>query len=109
MITPSEDCFVGIDVSQARLDVATMPGEAPWSVANDNLGLKELRRRLQSLSPQLIVLEATGGLEVPAAAELAAAGLAVTVVNPRQACDFALVSPGAINPLGLSWTPTIRR
>ena len=44
---------------------------------------------MRALSPQLIVLEATGGLEVPAAAELAAAGLAVAVINPRQARDFA--------------------
>lgn len=89
MMTSSDECFVGIDVSQARLDVATVPGEEPWSVANDSTGLRELRRQLQALSPRLIVLEATGGLEVPAAAELAAAGLAVAVVNPRQARDFA--------------------
>lgn len=89
MMTSSDECFVGIDVSQARLDVAVMPGKEPWSVANDSAGLRQLRRQLQALSPQLIVLEATGGLEVPAAAELAAAGLAVAVVNPRQARDFA--------------------
>jgi transposase len=36
-----------------------------------------------------VVLEATGGFERPAVAALAAAGLAVAVVNPRQARDFA--------------------
>ncbi len=35
------------------------------------------------------MLEATGGYEVPLAAALAAAGLRVAVVNPRQARDFA--------------------
>jgi transposase len=41
------------------------------------------------LGPALIVLEATGGLEYAAAAARAAAGLAVAVVNPRQARAFA--------------------
>ena len=27
MMTSSDECFVGIDVSQARLDVALMPGD----------------------------------------------------------------------------------
>ncbi|MBI1902308.1 MAG: transposase, partial [Planctomycetia bacterium] len=37
----------------------------------------------------LIVLEATGGYEQVVTAELAAAGLPVVVVNPRQVRDFA--------------------
>lgn len=45
--------------------------------------------RLQALHPTLIVLEATGGLERPATAALATAGLPVVIVNPRQARDFA--------------------
>ena len=44
---------------------------------------------MQVLQPTLIVLEATGGLEVPVTAALTAAGLPVVVVNPRQARDFA--------------------
>ena len=44
---------------------------------------------LQAQSPTLVVLEATGGLEVPLAAALAVAGLPVAVVNPRQVRDFA--------------------
>jgi transposase len=39
--------------------------------------------------PCLIVLEATGGLETRLACELAAQGLPVAVINPRQARDFA--------------------
>jgi transposase len=45
--------------------------------------------RRQALPPTLSVLEATGGLERAAPAALAAAGLPVVVVNPRQARDFA--------------------
>lgn len=44
---------------------------------------------MTALAPQLILLEATGGLQIRAAGELAAAGLPVAVVNPRQVRDFA--------------------
>ena len=36
-----------------------------------------------------VILEATGGLEAPVASVLAAAGIAVAIVNPRQVRDFA--------------------
>ncbi|ANF89262.1 hypothetical protein A7J50_5946 (plasmid) [Pseudomonas antarctica] len=39
--------------------------------------------------PVLVVLEATGGYEWLAPAELCAAGLPVVIVNPRQVRDFA--------------------
>ena len=45
--------------------------------------------RLTSLAPALVVLEATGGLELPLAGELLDAALPVAVVNPRQVRDFA--------------------
>jgi transposase len=45
--------------------------------------------RLQALAPALVVVEATGGLESPLVAALAAAGVPVVVINPRQARDFA--------------------
>ena len=80
--------FVGIDVSKDRLDVAARPGPS-WSCRNDPDGIAALAARLAAAPPALIVLEATGGLEAPAAAALAAAGLPVAVVNPRQARDFA--------------------
>jgi transposase len=48
-----------------------------------------LVERLRGLSPTLIVLEATGGLAVPLTSAVAAAGLPVVVVNPRQVRDFA--------------------
>jgi transposase len=44
---------------------------------------------LKAVSPTLVVLEATGGLEVPLTGALAAARLPVVVVNPRQVRDFA--------------------
>jgi transposase len=78
------DVFVGIDVSKKTLDVAVRPGEQLWSVSNDEAGIAELCERLTALQPECIVLEATGGLELPAATALAVAKLPVAVVNPRQ-------------------------
>jgi len=81
--------FVGIDVAKAELVVSTQPTEERWTVANDERGVRTLVERLRSLEPQLIVLEATGGYELLCVAALAAAGLPVVVVNPRQVRDFA--------------------
>jgi transposase len=81
--------YVGIDVAKAQLDVAARPGAEQWIVANDEEGIATLVARLRALHPTLVVLEATGGRELPVAAALATAGLAAAVVNPRQVRDFA--------------------
>lgn len=81
--------FVGIDVSKATLDVCIEPLGQTLHVAYDEAGVKLLVGRVEEITPTLIVLEATGGLEVRIATELASKGLPVAVVNPRQARDFA--------------------
>lgn len=82
-------CFVGVDVSKDLLEVAIRPTGERWSTSNDSPGLANLVARLEAEQPQAIVLEATGGYEVPVAAALGAAKLPVAVVNPRQVRDFA--------------------
>ncbi|MGE3538317.1 MAG: IS110 family transposase [Candidatus Tectimicrobiota bacterium] len=82
-------CFVGIDVAKAQLDIALRPSGARWAVPNDARGVATLVDQLQVRHPLLIVLEATGGLERAVTSALAAAGLPVVVVNPRQVRDFA--------------------
>ena len=89
MNTNSAEQFVGIDVSKETLDVATSPEHEHWVVSHDTRGMAVLVKRLERITPALIVLEATGGLEVPVAAALAAVKLPVVVVNPRQTRDFA--------------------
>ncbi len=81
--------FVGIDVSKQQLDIAVRPSGETWTVAHDEAGLSALVARLCEFAPTLIVLEATGSLEVALAGALAAATLPVAVVNPRQVRDFA--------------------
>jgi transposase len=80
---------IGIDVSKAHLDVYVYPSERRFHVAYDEGGVRELVAALESVREGVVVLEATGGLEVMIAASLAAAGFDVAVVNPRQVRDFA--------------------
>lgn len=86
-------CYAGIDVSKARLDVAVRRAGQPvgtvWGVDQDDTGRQTLVRRLQAAEVDLVVLEGTGGLERAAATALVQAGIAVSVVNPRQARAFA--------------------
>jgi transposase len=85
----SEAVFIGIDVSGDTLEVGSTSRSSTWRQANDVAGIEALTVELTALNPALVVLEATGGYEFEAACALQAAGLAVAVVNPRQARDFA--------------------
>lgn len=84
----STQVFVGIDISKAQLDLALRP-EGQFSAPNNEAGFAQVLERLNAVHPTLVVLEATGGLESPLTAVLAAAGVPVVVVNPRQVRDFA--------------------
>lgn len=83
------DRVVGVDVSKAWLDVGFSGVEEVERFENTAQGHEALGARLEGLSPQLVVLEASGGYEVGVTAHLGACGLAVAVVNPRQVRDFA--------------------
>jgi transposase len=87
-----DEVFVGIDVSKDRLDVHALPSGEAFSTSRASKGLDDLVKRLKALEPCLIVLEATGGFEVTVASSLAAVGLPVAIVNPRQVRDFARAS-----------------
>lgn len=81
--------FIGIDVSKAFLEVAVHQRDTRFAVANKESAFAELLAQLIALQPKLIVLEATGGLEIPVVSTLFAVGLPAVVVNPRQIRDFA--------------------
>jgi transposase len=89
MAEDDREVFVGIDVGKDRLDVHIRPLGQHLVVDNDEAGLAELAARLDARSPRLIVLEASGGYERPAAVALIDRGLRVAVVNPRQTRKFA--------------------
>ena len=81
--------FAGLDVGKDHLDLHVRPDGAAARFANDEPGIAAAVARLAAAGPGRIVVEATGGYEAPVVAALAAAGLPVVVVNPRQARDFA--------------------
>lgn len=83
------DKFVGIDISKDSLDLCIEPNDEVLHLAYDDNGIAQVVKRLTQVAPTLIVMEATGGLEMRLASELAAKGLPVAVINPRQARDFA--------------------
>jgi transposase len=85
-VAVSRPC-AGIDVSKTHLDAA-------WAqqferVSNDAGGWDALVAKFKADEVDVVVLEATGGYENAAACALQAAGLAVVMLNPRQARDFA--------------------
>lgn len=80
---------IGIDVSKSVLDVSAYPSGNTWQVEYSAPGITALAEELAALGPAVVVVEATGGLEVSLTAALGVAGLPVAVVNPRQVRDFA--------------------
>jgi transposase len=81
--------FIGIDVSKQWLEVAAHESNFKFHCPNKISHFGQLIAELIALRPALIVLEATGGLEIPVVNALHGIGLPVVVVNPRQVRDFA--------------------
>jgi transposase len=80
---------VGIDVAKDELAVAVLPSGESFIELNDERAVTRLVQRLSAMGCERIVLEASGGYETLVVGALAAAGLPVAVVNPRQVRDFA--------------------
>lgn len=80
---------IGIDVAKEHFDLHVRPTGESWRVSHTSEQFPALIARLTELAPERIILEATGGLEILLATQLAAAALPVVVINPRQARDFA--------------------
>jgi transposase len=87
--TMTEPLFIGIDVAKDTFHIASCPASIDISLPNNPTGTKQLIKTLQPYTVSLIVLEATGGYERPAVAELLEANFKVVVASPRQVRDFA--------------------
>jgi transposase len=77
----------GIDVSKEHLDTAW--ADRIERVSNDAGGWDALAAKLKADGVDVVALEASGGYEKGVACALQLAGLAVVVLNARQARDFA--------------------
>lgn len=84
----NQETFIGIDVAKSWLDIAWLTGQT-IRIEHTEAAIAGLAERLLAESPTLVVMEATGGLETQLATTLAAAGLPVAVVTPRQVRDYA--------------------
>jgi len=84
-----ERVYVGIDIAKANLEIAVYASETRWQFSNDEEGISHTTELLKELSPNLVVMEATGGYETPLAYTLKAHGIAVAIINPREVRDFA--------------------
>jgi len=84
-----ETVFAGIDVAKYHLDLCCLPsGESKRFKNNDN-GIRKMIEYLNKHRPQLTVMEATGGYEIPLATALQKAQIPMAVVNPKRIRDFA--------------------
>lgn len=102
-----DSIYVGIDVAKDSLELATWPVQSHQSFTNDGAGHDAVVAHVVGLRASMVVLEATGGYEMALACALQAAGVAVAVLNPRQARDFArsmgkLAKTDRIDALGLA-------
>src|SRR5687767_15022195 len=79
--------FVAVDVSKAMLDLATADGT--WRVPNSLSGIAALRKKLARYERPKVVCEATGRYGRLLARQMGRAGIAMSIVNPRQVRDFA--------------------
>lgn len=88
----TESQWVGIDVSQAWLDIAVRPSGSYWRIPNQEAGWPELLEQLKSISVSLVVVESTGGMERGIVQALQRQEVLVAVINPKRARDFAKAS-----------------
>ena len=82
-----EKLYIGIDISQDNLDMAAYPTGQIWQYKNNKSGIAKTVAKLKAINPELIVMEATGGLEQALKNAIDEAGLAVAVVNPKRIRD----------------------
>lgn len=84
-----QSIVAGVDVSKAELAIAVHPTGDRWTSGTTAEAIDALVRRLVTLQPALVVVEATGGYEAPFVAACAAAHVPVAIINPRQVRAFA--------------------
>lgn len=80
---------IGIDTSQAMLDIHVRPQGAYQSFENNPEGIRSAIRFIKPFKPTRVLIEATGRLEMDFFCAAHKAGLPVCVCNPIQVRKFA--------------------
>lgn len=83
---------VGIDTSQAQLDIAIIPSNEFFCVPNNQDGINEAIIKLKTIKPERVLIEATGRLELPFAIAAFKAGLPIVICNAAHVHSFAKAS-----------------
>lgn len=85
----SNPIYIGIDTSQTQLDIYVRPNDIFFSVSNDERGINDAIKRIQSYTPERVVIEATGRLELPFSIAAHHAQLPLAICNAAQVRSFA--------------------
>ena len=85
------DCFIGIDISKARLDVCVWPTCELRTFGNDAAGVAEFVTYARDLDPNLVAFEHTGRLSRDLIDQLVGEGIPSVLVDPRKVRAFATV------------------
>lgn len=80
---------VGVDTGKTQLDIHIRPLDLFFSVENNDKGIKKALETIKSHSPERIVIEATGRLEMPFVLACSEAQLPIVRANPVHIKRFA--------------------
>jgi transposase len=84
-----QNVSVGVDTGKFQLDIYIRPLDVYFTVNNDEKGIKEAVKTIKEYSPDRIVIEATGRLEMPFIMACASASLPFVIANPIHVKRFA--------------------
>ncbi|WP_224056071.1 IS110 family RNA-guided transposase [Vibrio penaeicida] len=80
---------IGVDTGKTQLDIFIRPLNLFFAVSNDDKGIKDAIKTIKKHSPERIVIEATGRLEMPFVLACAEAQLPIVRANPIHVKRFA--------------------
>lgn len=88
-IHTNQNINVGVDTGKFQLDIYIRPLGIYFTVSNDEKGIKEAIKTIKKHSPERIIIEATGRLEMPFIIACAKANLPFVIANPIHIKRFA--------------------
>lgn len=80
---------IGVDTGKFQLDIYIRPLGIYFTVSNDEKGIKEAVAKIKTHTPERIIIEATGRLEMPFILACAKAKLPFVIANPIHIKRFA--------------------
>lgn len=85
----NQSIYIGVDTGKTQLGIHIRPLDLFFSVENNDKGIKKALKTIKSHSPERIIIEATGRLEMPFVLACAEAQLPIVRANPVHIKRFA--------------------